>query len=376
MVWGDFFMRKIIAVSGIMLLFAVRVQGVELSAKSACVIAADSCQVVYEKNSGEKLPMASTTKMMTALVAAESDKWDDVVTVSVNAQNQEGSKIYLKAGEKIKMSELVCGLMLNSGNDAAVAIAEHISGSCDEFAEAMTRRAKELGAVNTSFKNPNGLDSEGHFSTAYDLALIGRAVLENERLAPIVSTKEMKIENEDGTVTYLRNHNKLLWRYEGMEGIKTGYTKRSGRCLVTSAKRDDVRLVAVTLNAPDDWKDHTNMLDYGFSVCDHKAVVKKGETLREVTVDGKTLGLVSGEALTAVAVNGVVSDCDVVVHKEEDLKAPINKNEQVGVAKLWHNGYLTDETPLFADRDIFGEEEKKGFFDKVMIFLKKMLHFR
>ena len=375
MVWGDFFMRKIIAVLGILVLFASKAEGVDLSAKSACVIAADSCQVVYEKNSSERLPMASTTKMMTALVAAESDMWEDVVTVSVNAQNQEGSKIYLKAGEKIKMPDLVCGLMLNSGNDAAVAIAEHISGNCEAFAEEMTKKAKELGAVNTSFKNPNGLDSEGHFSTAYDLALIGRAVLENERLAPIVSTKEMKIENEDGTVTYLRNHNKLLWRYEGMEGIKTGYTKRSGRCLVTSAKRDNVRLVAVTLNAPDDWKDHTDMLDYGFSICDNKAVVKKGETLKEVTVDGKLLGLVSGEALTAVAVNGVVSDCDVVVHKEEELRAPINKNEQVGVARLWHNGYLTDETPLFADRDIFENEEKKGFFGKVMIFLKKMLHF-
>lgn len=368
-------MRKIILAILVFGIMEIKAEGINLSAKSACVIAADSCQVVYEKDSNLKLPMASTTKMMTALVAAESDRWNDIVTVSENAQNQEGSKIYLTAGERIAMSDLVYGLLLNSGNDAAVAIAEHISGSCDEFAKLMNIKAKELGAVNTSFKNPNGLDEEGHYSTAYDLALIGRAVLLNDTLAKIVSTKEAKIENSTGTVIYLKNHNKLLWRYEGMEGIKTGYTKRSGRCLVTSATRDDVRLVAVTLNAPDDWKDHTNMLDYGFSVCSDEEVVKKGDTLGEISVDGEMVELISGSDLTAVAVNGVVSDFDVVVHKPESLSAPVSKNEQVGVARLWQNGYMTGESSLYTNRNIDEKRDESGFFCSFAKFLKKLLQY-
>ena len=215
--------------------FNLPVYALDISAKSACVISADTGEIIYAENEKEKLSMASTTKIMTALLAIESGRLDETVTVSANAQAQEGSSIYLRTGERIILKDLVYGLMLNSGNDAAVAIAEHMSGSEDKFAELMTKRAKELGAVNTSFKNPNGLDEQGHYTTAYDLALIAAYAMKNEEFKKTVSTKSATATLEDGEILYFSNHNKLLKMYDGAVGVKTGFTKASGRCLVSAA---------------------------------------------------------------------------------------------------------------------------------------------
>ncbi len=369
--YGVIFMKRILFLAVLFLMLPKTCHGIDISAKSACLMVADSGEVVYEKDSGLKLPMASTTKMMTALLAAESGSWDETVTVSVNAQNQEGSSIYLEENDRIKLSDLVCGMLLNSGNDAAVATAEHISGCCDTFSELMTKRAKEIGALNTSFENPSGLDDENHYSTAYDLALIGSEVIKNEHLSPIIQSKEMQITDEEGDITYLRNHNKLLWNYEGMIGVKTGFTKKSGRCLVTAARRGGVTLVAVTLCAPEDWKDHKKMLDYGFEECKLSVEVSKGETLTTVEVDGNELALVAAENLTAVDVKGVKEKREVKLSYIKDIRAPINSGEKLGVAKLYQNGRFIGQTDIVASENIYVEKEQNsGFFDIIKRLFK------
>ncbi len=247
-------------------MYTSNVCAVDISATSAILIDASSEKVIFQKNAYERLPMASTTKIMTALIACESGKLKKTVKISPVASSTEGSSLWLKPGEKQKLGDLTYGLMLKSGNDAAVAIAEYIAGSVDAFSLLMNKRAKELGAKNTQFKNPSGLHEEGHYTTAYDLALITRKAMKNKYFSKIVSTKTKTIPNKsEKWDRALTNHNKMLWRYEGCNGVKTGYVKVSGRCLVTSAKRGKIKLICVTLNAPSDWNDHRILLDYGFS---------------------------------------------------------------------------------------------------------------
>ncbi len=258
-------MKKIAALLIFSLLIMQNALAVDLSARAAVLIDGKSGKVLFEKNKDERLPMASTTKIMTGLLACESKKMKKVVTVSPVASGTEGSSLWLEPGEKQTLENLTYGLMLRSGNDAAVAIAEYLGGSTEAFALMMNERAKKIGVQNTGFQNPNGLDAEGHFTTAYDLALISREAMKNKKFRKIVSTKSKTIPWESSEWDRsLTNHNKMLWRYEGCNGIKTGFTKKSGRCLVTSAKRGKTELICVTLNAPDDWNDHTKMLDYGF----------------------------------------------------------------------------------------------------------------
>lgn len=258
-------MKKIAALLIFSLLIMQNAIAVDLSARAAVLIDGKSGKVLFEKNKDERLPMASTTKIMTGLLACESKKMKKVVTVSPVASGTEGSSLWLEPEEKQTLENLTYGLMLRSGNDAAVAIAEYLGGSTEAFALMMNERAKKIGVQNTGFQNPNGLDAEGHFTTAYDLALISREAMKNKKFRKIVSTKSKTIPWESSEWDRsLTNHNKMLWRYEGCNGIKTGFTKKSGRCLVTSAKRGKTELICVTLNAPDDWNDHTKMLDYGF----------------------------------------------------------------------------------------------------------------
>ena len=258
-------MKKVAALLIFSLLIMQNAIAVDLSARAAVLIDGKSGKVLFEKNKDERLPMASTTKIMTGLLACESKKMKKVVTVSPVASGTEGSSLWLEPGEKQTLENLTYGLMLRSGNDAAVAIAEYLGGSTEAFALMMNERAKKIGVQNTGFQNPNGLDAEGHFTTAYDLALISREAMKNKKFRKIVSTKSKTIPWESSEWDRsLTNHNKMLWRYEGCNGIKTGFTKKSGRCLVTSAKRGKTKLICVTLNAPDDWNDHTKMLDYGF----------------------------------------------------------------------------------------------------------------
>ena len=245
---------------------AVETEGVALSAQSAVLIEAESGDVILNQSAHLPLPMASTTKIMTALVALELASPETKITVDASAVGVEGSSIYLIENEQLTLEQLLYALLLESANDAAVAIAIGLCGSVESFADEMNRKATELGLKQTHFTNPHGLDHEEHFTTAYELAMITRAALQNQLFEQIVSTRKTTIPHAGiAGNRLLVNHNKLLRMYDGCIGVKTGFTKRSGRCLVSAAERDGVTLIAVTLNAPDDWNDHSSLFDYGFT---------------------------------------------------------------------------------------------------------------
>ncbi len=249
------------------------------SASSAILMEQQSGRVLYEKKAHQVRRIASITKIMTAILAIESGKLNETVTVSEKAVRAEGSSIYLKPGEKIKLEDLVYGLMLRSGNDSAVAIAEHVGGSLDGFVYLMNQKAAEIGMENTHFANPHGLDDhEDHYSTAYDMALLTRYAMMNDTYKKISGTKVHRAPNPtENWDRVWKNKNRLLTElYEYTTGGKTGYTKRAKRTLVTTATKDGLDLIAVTLNGPDDWNDHINMYEYAFKQYELVKVLKEG----------------------------------------------------------------------------------------------------
>ena len=251
---------------------------VSVSAQAAVLIDAHDGSVLYSRGAGLRLPMASTTKIMTAVIALEYGDLNQGVEIPAAAVGVEGSSAYLYCGEKLTLEDLLYAMLLESANDAATAIAIAIAGSVEEFAGLMNDKVKELGLVDTHFVNPHGLDSEEQYTTAYDLAKITAYALKNETFARIVSTKKTTIPlNGSEGVRLLVNHNRLLRSYPGAIGVKTGFTRRSGRCLVSAATRGGLTLVAVTLNAPNDWSDHKKMLDYGFSSYVGITLIEAGE---------------------------------------------------------------------------------------------------
>ncbi len=267
------------------LLFPLLINAIDISATSGIVMERDTSRVLYEKDARTKRSMASTTKIMTGLVAIESGNLDSIVKTSHRAAGIEGSSIWLSVGETQKLEDLVYGLLLSSGNDAAIAIAEHVGGTYDDFIKMMNRKAIEIGAFDTSFENPHGLDGPNHYTTAFDLALITCYALRNEKFANIVKTHKKKIPWEGHEWNRsLNNHNKLLNMYNGCDGVKTGYTKKSGRCLVSSATKEGWQAVAVTLNAPDDWQDHSRMLDFAFDNFSIETIIEKNQYIKTLPV--------------------------------------------------------------------------------------------
>lgn len=343
-----------------MMFFDVPVYALSVSAEYACVIEMNSGEVVYAKNADIKYSMASTTKIMTALLALENSNPDDIVTASRNASMQEGSSIYLKAGDKIYMQDLLYGLMLNSGNDAAVAAAEFVGKSVDNFAQMMTERAKEIGAKNTQFKNPNGLDADGHYTTAYDLALITREAMKNEVFREIVGTKSKKVTliNNSADV-YFTNHNKLLKMYDGTTGVKTGYTRATGRCLVSSAERNGMEFIAVTLKAPNDWTDHKNMLDYAFSEYERKTVFSANDVIKQINIGKNTSDLFIDKSIELTVKKNGRSDCEIVLHIADDIYPPVNKGEKVGVAEIMQNNICVGNVNIVSGSDVYEEKTDK-----------------
>jgi len=253
-------------------------RAVSVSASGAVLIEAESGDVIYEKDAHTRRGPASTTKIMTSLVAVEHLPLDKVVEVNENAVGVEGSSAYLYAGERVTVETLLYALLLSSANDAAAAIAYEVAGGIDEFAALMNEKAAALGLFDTHFENPHGLDAEGHYTTAYDLAMIARAALENETVRKIVSTKTYSAKMDGGDATRVfRNHNRLLFSYDDIIGVKTGFTKKCGRTLVSAAERDGVTVIAVTLDDGDDWRDHRAMLDYGLSLYERVTLCRAGD---------------------------------------------------------------------------------------------------
>ena len=341
---------------------------VSVSAESAVLVEAESGDIVYEKNAHSKMPMASTTKIMSAIVAIENGNIDDTVTITDEMVGAEGSSIYLKAGEKLTLGQLLYALLLQSANDSAEAIAIHISGSVEKFAELMNQKANELNLVSTHFTNPHGLDDEEHYTTAYELATITAYALKNDCFKEIVSTYKYTIPETDlYPERVLVNHNKLLKQYKDAIGVKTGFTKRCGRCLVTAAERDGLRLIAVTLSAPDDWNDHKEMLDYGFSQYKSVILADTGSLTFELPVvcgEKDKVQITNREKLTLRIKNdNTPIQCKIETFGGELLFAPIEKGSHIADAVFYKEETEIARLPLYATENIESVTIKKGLFD-------------
>lgn len=346
------------------------------NADCACLINGTTGEVIFSKDMNDQHAMASTTKIMTAIIAIENCGMDETVTVSANAARQEGSAAYIRENNVIAMRDLLYGLMLNSGNDAAVAIAEHISGSSEAFAELMNKKAEALGLTNTHFVNPNGLDDPEHYTTAYELSLIARYAMSNADFREIVASRtHQAIPLNSEEVLYFSNHNKMLRNYDGATGIKTGYTRATGRCLVSSAKRDDMEFIAVTLGDGNDWKDHREMLDYAFAEHYPKQVVREGMTIKVAEIGGKKYNMLASESFTVPLKERGATDIEVVSHMAENLTAPINAGEKVGYLDIICDGTSAGRVDVISENDIMSNGKtvmRNSFLEKLTGIIRKL----
>lgn len=336
-----------------------------VSAQACIVIEKESGRILYQKNAQTQLPMASTTKIMTALVALEHGNKEETITISSTAAGTEGSSMYLEAGETMTLKELLYGLMLSSGNDAAVAIAEHYGGN-DAFVAMMNQKAAELGANHTRFANPNGLPDDSHYSSAEDMARMTAYALSNPDFAEIVATKTYRIEGAGKSYPrVLSNHNKLLRMYEGCIGVKTGFTKAAGRCLVSAAQRNGMTLICVTLNATDDWNDHQSLYNHCFETYHMKSVLDTTGVLGELAVSGSdilTLPYVSAEAFAYPVYEGEV--LSVSLAPDSGIKAPVKAGEICGTVSVQLGQAVLKTISLVtageAERQLIPETIKRG----------------
>ncbi len=306
----------------------IRAEELSLSSAAAVVLEADSGDVVFQKDPHTPRSMASTTKLMTALVAAETLPVDTAVKVSSAAVAVEGSSLGLRAGDMLTLGDLLTGLLLSSGNDAANAVAETVAGDLPSFAQLMNSKANALGMQNSGFVTPSGLDAEGHAASAYDMALLGRAVLKNDFLREVCATKSTKITVSERDV-WVTNHNRLLKLSKDCIGLKTGFTKKAGRCLVSAAMRDGVTIVVATLNGGDYWNDHLKLYEYAFSRLE--SITPKAPALPFLCVAGGVVGEVSlfTEQPSAVTVNKGEA-VTVKVQLPAFLWAPVQAGEVIG----------------------------------------------
>lgn len=308
------------------LLFSPKVSAI--SAQHSVLLDAQTGRVLYGKNPDAKSLIASTTKIMTALIVCEQCNVLDRIRIPKEAVGIEGSSMYLQEGEILTVQELLYGLMLHSGNDAAVALAIYCGGTVEGFAGLMNDKAYALGLTGTQFQNPHGLDAPGHYSTAEDLAILAAYAMENPIFARTVSAKTVKVGER-----LLTNHNKLLWRVEGADGVKTGYTRAAGRILVSSATREGRRLIAVTINAPDDWNDHTVLLEKGFSQYTVQQIVEKDQCLGMREIAGGQAGEV--ELLAAEDFSYALTPEEtprIVITGQGFVYAPVAQGQEAGFA--------------------------------------------
>ncbi|MGE8204381.1 D-alanyl-D-alanine carboxypeptidase family protein [Heyndrickxia sp. NPDC080065] len=333
-----------------------------VSAASAILMDQDSGRILFEKNANDVRKIASITKIMTAILAIESGKLKDEVKISETAVRTEGSSIYLKPGDHINLKDLVYGLMLRSGNDAANAIAEHVGGSIEGFVFLMNQKAKEIGMVNSHFANPSGLDnSENHFSTAYDMALLTRYAMQNKIYREISGTKSYKGWG---------NKNRLLTeKYKYCTGGKTGFTKRAKRTLVTTATKDHQNLIAVTLNGPDDWNDHISMFEYGFKNYDTTIVLDKGMIKAIKNKYLKDHVFIENQVLYSLTKNelGSIEVEYKLLKAQKDWKDKGNIPEIVGKAVVYMNKEPIRTVPIFY-KYVYEEKKKEwfGFFIQLL----------
>ena len=348
---------------------------VESSARSAILIERETGKVLLSHNAREKLPMASTTKIMTALVVLEHCDLTETVCVDARAVGVEGSSVYLYEGERLTVEQLLFALMLSSANDAAAALAFHTAGSIEGFAALMNQKAASLGLQNTQFANPHGLDAKGHYTSAYDLARITAYALENEDFLRIVSTpkKVIPLCGQQGA-RVLRNHNKLLSSLDGCIGVKTGFTKKSGRCLVSAVEREGVRLVCVTLDCPNDWRVHTALHESGFAAYERVTLAAANSFVASLPAVGSAqaelyLQVSTEVALTLPRARGEIT-CSV--HAPHFVYAPVKAGEQIGEVIWTLDGEEITRAPLYAMYDVQKTETKRTPFSGLRALLSSI----
>ncbi len=334
-----------------------------VSAKGAALYCLETGSFLYEKNGDARYPMASTTKIMTALIAAESERLTERFRIPKEATGIEGSSLYLREGEVFTLEELLYGLMLRSANDAATAIAIALCGSVSAFTERMNERAETLSLTDTHFENPHGLDAEAHYTTAKDLARLGAAAIENETVRTVASTYKKTI-GEGESARLIVNHNKLLRSYEGAIGLKTGFTKKCGRCLVGAAERDGVTLITTTLSAPDDWTDHKRMLDLGFHSLRSYIDLDAGEYQTKISVLSGKSGAVSvtnREGFSLVEKSGL-SEVQMRVCLNPYATAPVQAGDILGKILFLRDGEEIGSVSLVATEEVAAARKKRQKF--------------
>lgn len=332
--------------------------------RSAILIERDTGKVLYEKNSKEELPPASMTKVMTMLLIMEAIdegklKWDTKIRTSEHAASMGGSQIFLEPGEEMTAKEMMQGIAIGSGNDASVAMAEHIAGSEEGFIDMMNAKAKELGLKNTVFKNTTGLPENGHYSSAHDMALMAKELLKYEDITKFTGLYESYLRENTDKKFWLVNTNKLVRFYPGVDGLKTGFTAEAKYCLTATAQKDGMRVIAVVFGAPTS-KDRnaqvTKMLNYAFAQYQTHPVLKRNQAIGEAKVgkgQDKRVAALTSEPLSLLTKKGEkVADVEQKVSLNKNLKAPIKKGDQVGTIKLVKNGNVLLESPLVAAKDV------------------------
>lgn len=330
----------------------------DVAAMGAILMDAKTGRVLWEKNAYTQLPMASTTKIMTAILALEKGNMSDNVKVSRRASLAPKVKLYLSAGEEVKLGDLMLALMLESSNDAAVAIAEHISGSVEKFCKEMTQKARELGVYNTDFETPNGLDSDNHHSTAYDMAQITRYALQNQDFRRIIQTKNHSFQSSKRHYNII-NKNRFLYEYPGATGVKTGFTGKAGQCFVGSAKHGDMELITVVLASGwgtggrmQKFTDTKKIINYGFDNYAYKEIAKKEEIAGKINIErSKTDNITSSYADGLILPLNKEERENIFVELDlpQTIRAPITEDQKVGTAKIYINGQLIEVIDILAD---------------------------
>lgn len=335
--------------------YAPTKESLKLGCVSCVLIDQYSGRILYEKNSDKILAMASTTKIVTAIVAIEKGNLSDTTIVSKNAASVGGSSAGLKAGEKITLEELLYGLMLRSGNDAAIAIAEMIAGNTKDFVRLMNDKAMELGAYNTSFATPHGLDASGHYTTAQDLAKLTAYAMNNETFARIASTREIDTGSTGKFNRSYKNINKILYRVDNSDGVKTGYTGNAGKCLVASVKHPYGRYICVVLNSSDRWKDAETLMNYANNTYSFIKLYNKGEKLKRIYVYGKYRGYIQGRLNDNIYLPVKENETEAVgikIYAPSVMFSPISENEPVGSIVVTINNQEEAKYILYSDRTV------------------------
>lgn len=348
----------------------------DVTAKSAIVIEAATGKVLYEKNANDRRYPASTTKIMTLITALETGNTDDIVTTSKDASMVEGSSLGLTEGESLSMLDMLYGMMLVSGNDATVAVAEHIAGSVPAFAQLMTDKAQAIGAIHTHFTNSSGLPDVNHYTTAADMAKMTAYGYHLPLFATIVSTKE-KIMPWQGQQhpRDLFNENRMLWLYDGANGAKTGYTEDAGRCLVSAAKRDGVQLIAVVFDSERMWDDSIAMLNYSFKQIHSQPIIQQGDILKTVKVvagkDKAVLPLYAQDGIVIPVSGDDEGDFTTVMDVPDKVNAPIEEGQTVGKVKVLYQNKEVGSTNLVAHDFV----EKKSLFKSLWSSVQSLVSY-